>query len=176
MTLNNKEIYKYLHHSLLRSTDSMLHLLQKGKDFAREANKDESEMLEAKLAPDMFNFTKQVQVFTDNVAGAIARSASMDKPSFPDTETTFSELIIRTQKVKDFILSINPDTIDGFENLKIKLGWMPPGMYFSGATYLGNFVMQNCLFHLVTAYAIMRHNGVQIGKQDYMGPLEMGQE
>ena len=111
--------------------------------------------------------------FTDNVAGGIARGAGMTKPSMPDTETTIAELIERVNKTKEFIKTIDPESVEGLENVQVKLPWMPEGMFFSAETYFGNFVMQNATFHLSMAYAILRSKGLQIGKQDFMGTLEM---
>lgn len=175
MKANIKENYKFIHHSFVRACDTALHLLQKGADFAHEKG-NQQELLDARLAPDMFDFKKQIQIFSDNVAGGIARGAGMQKPSMPDTETNFAELIARVEKTKEFILSVNPETVEGTESLKIKLPWMPEGMYFDAETYFGDFVIQNTMFHLVTAYDILRHNGVQIGKQDFTGSMEMKQE
>jgi len=176
MKANNIEVYKYLHHSLLRETETMLHLLQKAEDYVKESGASATDILEARLAPDMFSFIKQVQVFTDNAAGAVARGAGLPKPSMPDTETSFQELIERTEKTKAFILSIDPEKVEGLDTLKVKLPWMPAGMYFEGGNYLSNFVMQNATFHLVIAYGILRHKGVNIGKTDYIGNLEMKSE
>lgn len=170
--INTKEAYKFIHHVSLRGLDTAGHLLQKGMDFTHDQN-NESELLEAKLAPDMFNFTRQIQIFTDNVAGAIARGAGLAKPSMPDTEKTFRELIDRVNKTKEFVKTIDPEKVEGTDNVQIKLPWMPEGMYFDGQTYFGNFVLQNMMFHLTTAYDILRHKGVQIGKGDFTGQLEM---
>jgi hypothetical protein len=167
-----KSEYKFVYHTLLRACDSMLHLLQKGADFAKEKGNEE-EMLNAKLAEDMFNFTRQVQIFSDNVAGGVARVAGLEKPSMPDVEKTFVELIARMNTTKDFVKSVNPDTVDGIEGRQIRLGWMPEGMYYDATDYLQKFVLQNTFFHFVTAYDILRHKGVQIGKTDFMGPIDM---
>lgn len=179
MTTNHKENYKFVHHTFLRACDTALHLLQKAEDFAKEKpvkSEAELQIMEARLAPDMFNFKKQIQVFSDNACGGIARAAGLAKPSLPDTETTLDELIKRVQVAKDFIKSVDPDKIEGIENVKIKLPWMPEGMYFEAPTYMSNFVIQNTLFHLSIAYAILRHLGVQIGKTDYLGQVEMKNE
>ncbi len=170
-----KEQYKLIHHIFLRGLDSAAHVLQKGADFAKEKG-TEAELLDARLFPDMFDFKKQIQVFTDNVAGGMARPAGLTKPSMPDTETTFAELIERVKKTKDFVNSINPDAVEGIENVKIKLGWLPEGVHFTPETYLGNYVIQNTLFHLVTAYDILRHKGVSLKKPDFTGPLDMQQD
>lgn len=174
--VNIKETYKFIHHAFARGCDTALHLLQKAEDFVKEKNISEDEILSAKLAPDMFDFKKQIQVFTDNAAGGIARPAGLEKPNMPDTETTITELIARTQKTKDFILSVNPDEVSGIETRNIKLGWMPGGTYFEPHTYVADFIMQNTFFHLVIAYGILRNKGLQIGKQDFTGQLEMKQD
>jgi hypothetical protein len=174
--INISETYKFIHHTLLRSCDTALHLLQKGADFAKEKNMDEIDLLGEKLAPDMFDLKKQFQIFSDNVLGGIARGVGLPKPSMPDTETSFAQLIERLQKTKEFIASIQLEKVEGIENLKIKLPWMPAGMFMDAETYFGHYVLQNCLFHLVTAYGILRHKGVQIGKQDYMGQLNFQNE
>lgn len=169
----NTEHYKLIHHVFLRACDTMLHLLQKAQDFAKEKNLTEAEVLAGKLALDMFDFKKQVQVFSDNAAGAVARGAGLEKPSMPDTEKSFDELVARLQKTREFILSVDPEKIPDPESLKIKLGWMPAGKYFTAHAYLGDFVLQNTLFHLTIAYAILRNMGANIGKSDFVGNLEM---
>jgi hypothetical protein len=146
---------------------------KKPKILPKKKNLTEEQVLAGKLASDMFDFKKQVQVFTDNAAGAVARGAAMEKPSMPDTETSFVELIARVEKTREFILSIDPEKISDPANLQIKLGWMPTGKYFSAHTYLGDFVLQNALFHLTIAYAILRNMGANVGKMDYVGNVEM---
>lgn len=167
-----KEEYKFVYHALLRACDSCLHLLQKGADFAKEKGSEE-EVLNARLAPDMFPYIRQVQIFSDNVAGGVARVYGVEKPSMPDTEKNFSELIERINKTKEFVKSIDPETVEGIDTRKVSLGWMPEGMYFDAKEYLQGFVLQNSFFHLVTSYDILRNLGVQIGKTDFIGNLEM---
>lgn len=176
MNTNPKENYKFIYHVLLRACDTALHLLQKGADFAKDKGISEEELLEEKLAPDMFNLKKQFQIFADNVAGGIARSAQIEKPSFPDTEKTFGELIDRLKKTREFVLSIDPDKIADPAGIKIKLGWMGEGMYFDAHSYISDYIIQNTFFHLITAYDILRHKGANIGKQDYMGTIEFKKE
>jgi len=170
-----KQEFKFIHHAFVRACDTALHLLQKGADFAHEKG-NEQELLNAKLADDMFTFTRQIQVFTDNVAGIVARVGGLEKISLPDTETTFTELIARVQKTKDFIKNINPNEVEGIEERKIKLPWMQPGAYFEARDYLEKFAMQNVFFHLITAYGILRQNGVQIGKFDFIGSIDFKNE
>ncbi len=176
MNTNPKENYKFIHHALLRACDTATHLLQKGADFAKEKNITEEELLAERLAPDMFDLKKQFQIFADNVAGGIARAAQVEKPVFSDTEKTFSDLIERIKKTREFVLTIDPEKIADPAGMKIKLSWMPEGMYFDAHSYMGDYVIQNTFFHLVTAYGILRHKGANIGKQDYMGMIEMKKE
>lgn len=170
-----KEEYKFVYNTLVRSCDNMLHLLQKATDHA-VTNGNEEDLLEGRLASDMFTFKRQVQIFSDNVAGGVARVYGVEKPSMPDTETSLAELIKRIEVTREFASTINPERVEGIDGRKIKLAWMPAGMYFEAGTYLKNFILQNTLFHLVTAYDILRHKGVQIGKQDFLGQIEMKQE
>lgn len=170
-----KQEFKFIHHVFVRACDTALHLLQKGADFAKEKG-NEQELLNSKLIGDMFTFTKQIQVFTDNVAGSVARASGVEKISLPDTETAFAELIARVQKVKEFIQTINPENVEGIEERKIKLPWMSEGMYFSSKDYLESFVLQNVLFHLVIAYGLLRKEGVQIGKMDFIGNIDFKKE
>ena len=170
-----KQEYKFVYDMMLRNCDTMLHLLQKGADFAHEHGNAE-ELLQGKLAEDMFNFKRQVQIFSDNVAGGLARVYGVAKPSMPDTENSFAELIERINKTKEFVKTINPETVEGIEGRKINLPWMQEGMYFDATDYLQKFVLQNTFFHLVTAYDILRHKGVQIGKMDFIGSIEFKKE
>lgn len=176
MNTNPKENYKYIHHALLRACSTAIHLLQKAADFAKEKNMSDEELLSEKLAPDMFDLKKQFQIFADNVAGGIARAAQVERPSFPDTEKTIADLIERIEKVKAFVSSVDPDTIADPSGVKVKMGWMPEGMYFDSHAYISDYIIQNSFFHLVTAYGILRHKGANIGKQDYMGLIEMKKE
>ena len=176
MKTNVTENYKFIYHVFLRACDTAIHLLQKGKDFAKEKSMQDTDILNAKLAPDMFDFKKQIQTFSDNVAGAIARGAGQEKPSMPDIENTLEELVGRVEKTIAFVKSIDLEKVSGVGERKIKLPWMPQGTYFEAADYFGNFVLQNTMFHLVTAYDILRNLGVQIGKQDFIGPIEMKKE
>lgn len=176
MKLDQTENYKFIHHVLIRACDTAIHLLQKAKDFEKEKSLQESEILDARLAADMFDFKKQIQVFSDNVAGAVARGVGLEKPSMPDTEKTLEELVARVEKTKEFIKSIDPEKVGDLGLRKIKLPWMQEGMYFDAETYFGSFVLQNSMFHLVTAYDILRHMGVQIGKQDFIGTMDFKKE
>ena len=167
-----KNEYTLYKHIALNGLNTLTHIINK----AKESGIAETQLVNAKLAGDMFDFKRQVQIFTDSCKGAVARFAQTENPKYEDVETTFDELLARVAKTKMFIESVGDDKFAGAENIKIKLPWMPEGKYFKGSDYAQNFVIQNALFHLVTAYDILRNQGVNLGKADYIGNIEMQTE
>lgn len=134
-------------------------------------NKMEPEkLLHASLFPDMFDFTRQVQIATDFAKGVTARLAGQEVPAFADTETTFAELQARIARTLQFISTFTQDQINGSEEREIVTR---PGTAkekkFNGETYLLHYGLPQFFFHVTTAYAILRNNGIEIGKRDYMG-------
>jgi uncharacterized protein len=113
-----------------------------------------------------------VQIATDIVKGGAARLAGVELPSFPDTETTFSELQARIQKTIDFLKTLTSAQIDGTEEKPIALKVGGRDMSFKGLTYLLTFVLPNLYFHSTVAYSILRHNGVDVGKADFLGKIQ----
>jgi hypothetical protein len=160
-----------------RGLNTLTHLLTKAKDFAVEKNVTEESLLDAKLAPDMFNLKKQVQIFTDGVLGGVYRLAGLEKPTLEDNENTIQELLKRIEIVREYLSKVDPKSITNadIESRKIVLPWMERmGLgYFEGKTFLTEYLPMNNLFHLVTAYDILRNQGMQIGKMDFMGMIEM---
>ena len=142
-----------------------------------EARKiDPSKLLTSRLAFDMNPLTSQIQAISDQAKGCVARLAGIDIPSMPDNEASIDELKGRIAKTVDFIKSVTPEQIDGTEDKEIALKLGPAGpnqfeMKFSGSQYLLHFVMPNFYFHVTTAYDILRHAGVEIGKRDFMGSV-----
>ena len=135
-----------------------------------EARKfDPAVLLNARLAPDMYAFTRQVQIATDHAKGGPARLAGLEPPKFEDKETSFAELKARVARVQDFLATLKPAQIDGSEERKITLKFGPREFEFVGLPYLTQFVLPNFYFHYTTAYAILRHNGVDVGKRDFVG-------
>lgn len=127
-------------------------------------------LLHARLFPDMFDFTRQIQIATDFSKGVTARLAGIDVPVYEDNETTFSELQTRITKTLEFISSIPAEKIDGSEELEIiTRPGTPKEKRFNGQSYLLNYGLPQFFFHVTTAYAILRNNGIEIGKRDYMG-------
>lgn len=132
---------------------------------------DPKVLIEARLAPDMLTFAGQVQRASDNAKGALARLAGVQAPSFPDTETTLPQLRERIAKTIDFLKSIEPAQLEGSENRPIDLKFPNVTGPVRGETYLLSLLLPNFYFHIATAHAILRHNGVQIGKVDYIGRI-----
>ncbi len=173
---NNKETFVY--NSLLKILDTAEVLIHKAQSHVSEGKCTESDIINAKLADDMYPFVKQIQVLTDNVKGSISRLAGVEIPKYEDNETTLAELLSRVEKTRSFIKTINPNDIgkiknneDGVDNMTIKLPWMPEGMSWTGAQYINGFVLQNAYFHLVVAYSIIRMKGVNIGKMNFIGNI-----
>src|SRR2546421_12652138 len=123
----------------------------------------------ARLFPDMFPFTRQVQIACDTAKGAVARLAGVDIPKHEDTEQTLGELKQRIAKTIDFILSVNPEKIDGSDEKPIVLKLGGRDVTFTGMQYLLGHAYPNFYFHVTTAYDILRANAVEIGKRDYIG-------
>jgi hypothetical protein len=156
----------------LRGLKNLSTLLEKGAASAAERKIDPSVFLTARLAPDMFALTRQVQIASDHAKGATARLAGVEVPKFEDTETSFEELQQRLKRVTDFVQTFDAAKIDGSEEREIVLPIGGRTMTFRGQTYLLQFALPNFYFHSTTAYAILRHNGVGVGKRDFIGPVD----
>lgn len=136
------------------------------------AQKDEALLIDARLAPDMFALARQIQIVSDTCKNGAARLAGIEAPSMPDTESSFAELKGRCDATIAFVQSVEPAAIDAGIDREILITFPNGGgVRFDGLTYLNGFVLPNLYFHASTAYAILRANGVQIGKQDYLGHL-----
>ena len=144
-------------------------VLQKGADHAKAKGFDESVLVNARLAPDMFALARQVQIATDQVKGGAARLAGVDIPAFADDETTIEQLKARIAKTIAFLDSLTPAQIDGTEGKEITLKMRAGDITLSGQRYLIGSVIPNLTFHCATAYNILRHNGVEVGKRDFLG-------
>ena len=122
-----------------------------------------------RLFPDMFPLTRQVQIACDTAKGAVARLAGVDIPKHEDTEQTFAELKARIAKTLDFVESVSAAKIDGSDDKEIVLQMRSGERRFKGMQYLLGHAYPNFYFHVTTAYNILRHNGVEVGKQDFIG-------
>jgi len=144
-------------------------ILDKAKAHAEAKKIDELVLTSSRLYPDMFALARQVQVACDTAKGAMARLAGVEIPKHEDTEKTFDELKARIAKTVAFIESFKPAQVDGTEDkeLTIKLG--PREVNWKGMQYLLGFALPNFYFHAATAYDILRHNGVELAKRDFIG-------
>jgi hypothetical protein len=124
---------------------------------------------EARLAPDMLPLKAQVHIATDGAKGCGGRLAGVEVPKYEDTEVTFSELQTRVAKTIDFLKTLDRKGFAGAEGKEIVLKFPSRTMEFNGGDYLGQFVLPNVYFHIATAYGILRHHGVALGKNDYLG-------
>ena len=141
----------------------------RARDHAATKKIDPAVLLGARLFPDMLPMIKQVQIATDHAKGAVARLAGAEPPRYEDTEQSFDELRARIAKTIAFVESLSPEKIDGSEQRPIALRVGGRDWSFTGQDYLLGFALPNFHFHLVTAYNILRHNGIEIGKGDYLG-------
>lgn len=155
----------------IRALTNLDNVLKKGEQFARNKKISPEVLLNSRLAADMLPLTKQIQIVSDTSKGAGARLAGIDNPKYEDNEKTFEELYARIGKTIEFLKSIRPEQIDGSELKTIVLKLGPEERQFTGLNYLLAFVLPNLMFHVTTAYNILRHNGVEIGKRDYLGEL-----
>jgi len=144
-------------------------LIDKAQAHCEAKKIDPAALTAFRLYPDMFPFTRQVQIACDSAKGAVARLAGVEIPKHEDTEQTLAELKTRIAKTLDFIESLGASKIDGTEDKEIVLALRTRELRFKGAQYLLGFAWPNFYFHVTTAYNILRHNGVELGKQDFIG-------
>jgi hypothetical protein len=137
------------------------------------ASPDADKLLNARLAPDQFTFTKQVQVAADNAKMMPGRLAGKEWPSHPDTETTFAQLKARIASVIEYLRTFKREDFAGADARTIKLPWMSEGTHLTAHDYLVQFALPNFYFHVVTAYAILRAQGLPMGKTVFIGPINI---
>lgn len=154
----------------LKMLDNLAAILDKGAAFAAAKKIDPPVLLGYRLAPDMLNLTRQVQIASDHAKRATARLAGIEAPAYEDNEASFAELKARIDKTVAFIKTVKPGQIDGSEDRQITLKIGGSDKTFTGQTYLLHNALPNFFFHTTTAYAILRHCGVEIGKKDFIGP------
>ena len=144
-------------------------ILRKAEEQAAERKFDQAVLLGSRLYPDMLPLVRQVQIACDNAKGPVARLAGLEPPKHEDNEQTFADLQARIAKTLDFIASVPADQIDGSEDREIQLKVGSRELRFTGIQYLFGFALPNFYFHVVTAYDILRHSGIALGKRDYLG-------
>ncbi len=143
-------------------------IVSKAEAYAKGRSIDPAALLHGRLAPDMYTFIQQVQAMTDTATFAAARLSGQEAPSFPDTEQTFEEIHERVTKAIGYLEEFEASDFEGWEEREISLPFAKDH-YALGVDYLHQFVIPNFYFHVTTAYGILRHNGLEIGKQDYIG-------
>jgi hypothetical protein len=143
--------------------------LKQAEAYCTDKKIDPSVLLTARLSPDMRSLTNQVQLSSDHAKGAFYRTAGLDSPSLADAETTFDELHARIDKTIELISAVTTQQMEGRENADIVLKFPRGEMNFTGEGYLIGFALPNFYFHVTTAYAILRHNGLPLGKSMFMG-------
>lgn len=152
-----------------RTLNNLKHVLEKGAAHAEAKKIDPTVFVSARLFPDMFPLAKQVQIATDMVKGAAARLAGVDIPAYADTETTFVELIDRVQRTITFLETFKPEQLANTADKQIVLPLRTRTLEFTGLVYVQSFAIPNLYFHATTTYNLLRHNGVEIGKMDFLG-------
>ena len=144
-------------------------LLDKAQAHCEARKIDPAALTAFRLYPDMFPLTRQVQIACDQAKGAVGRLAGVEPPKHEDSEQTFAELQARIARTLEFVESVKPVQIDGSETRDIVLKLRTQELRFKGLDYLFNHAYPNFYFHVTTAYAILRHNGVELGKKDFVG-------
>jgi len=156
---------------LVRALRNLSGILGKGADFAKEQGIEEQALTGYRLYPNMIALARQVQIVSDTAKGAGARLAGMEPPSFEDTEITFDQLQERIIKTIEFLDNLTAEQINGSEDKEIILKAGDKEFRFTGINYLNSFVLPNLYFHCTTAYNILRHVGVKLGKMDYLSGI-----
>jgi hypothetical protein len=158
--------------AFLQMLKSLSSILTKAAAHAEAKKIDPIVFVNARLAPDMHPLARQIQMVSDTAKGAAARLAGVDIPSMPDTEATLADLQQRIAKTADFLNTLKPVQFEGSGERDVEI---PVGggqkMTFKGQVYLTHFALPNFYFHAATAYDILRHNGVEIGKRDFLGSM-----
>lgn len=155
----------------VRMLGNLRRILEMAAAHAQAKKIDESAFLDARLFPDMFPLRRQVQIATDQAKG-VSRLAGVEPPVFEDKEQSFAELIQRVTKTIDFLATIKASQIDGTEEREITRPIRGQPKTFRHMAFLQHFAMPNFYFHTTTAYNILRHNGVELSKTDFLGSLD----
>ncbi len=153
----------------IRMLDNLAAILEKAAAHAEARKIDPAVLVASRLYPDMFPLVKQVQIASDAAKGGAARLAQMEPPAYEDNEATLADLVARLRKTVAFLRTIKAEQVDGSEDRTVTWKTRSATKEMQGMPYLLNHVLPNLYFHVATAYAILRHNGVEIGKGDYLG-------
>lgn len=154
---------------LIRGLEVLSGYIDTAAQFAADRGIDPSTLITARLAPDMMPFAGQIQRASDTSKGAITRLTALQAPRFDDAEATFAELKARIRNTISFLETVRPEDMADSSQRSVELKWPAISGVFSGDDFVLQFVLPNFLFHVATAHDILRHNGVPIGKKDYLG-------
>ena len=153
----------------VRHLNGLAGCLAKAQALYAQKKYDESSLLAYRFYPDMFNLAKQVQIATDHAKNCTALLAGVEAPKYEDNEKSLADLIARVEKTTAWLNTIKPAQIDGSEGKPVTVKMRDRELNFTGVELLLNRSLPNFYFHATTAYDILRHNGVEIGKRDFMG-------
>ena len=152
-----------------RMLSNLSHILSKAEQFVDAKKIDPAALIDFRLYPDMLSFRRQVQIASDTAKGVMARLAGVEIPAYEDNERTFEELKARVAKTVAYVQTFTPAQIDGTEDKDIVTKRGDKETHYKGMQFLLGHAMPNVYFHVTTAFAILRHNGVEIGKRDFLG-------
>jgi len=157
------------HDVFKKALTQLLLVIEKGVANAKARNFDPNVFVTQRLAPDMLPFARQVQLASDFAKNSMARLAGIDPPKFEDTEATIDELVARVKKTLEYIDTVPAAALENSETRDIKIPLRDRTLEMKGLAFLQNWALPNFFFHHVTAYNVLRHNGVDIGKRDFLG-------
>ena len=157
--------------AFLHTLRSLQTILEKGVAHAEAKKFDPNVLATLRLAPDMLPLNRQVQIASDAAKGAAARLSGTEPPKFEDTETTLAELIARVAKTIDYLQSFKAEQFAGAESRVITIKSPRNTFNFTAVDFVRHWALPNFFFHVTTAYALLRHNGVEIGKMDFLGSV-----
>jgi hypothetical protein len=157
--------------ALTRGLTNLSACIEKAAAHAAAKKFDPVVLAQARLFPDMLPLAQQVQIASDTAKGAAARLAGIEIPKYEDNEVNLADLKHRASKTLDFLKSIKPDQLTGAETRSIELKFPSRTMTFTGLSYVTGFVLPNFYFHVSMTYALLRHNGVELGKADFLGQV-----
>lgn len=156
----------------LHTLESLKVILQKGAAHAEAKKFDPNILVNSRLAPDMFNLARQVQIASDAAKGAAARLTGTEPPKFEDTESTLPELVARVDKTIHYLRGLSATQFDGSDERTITVTTPRGALSFQGLHFLRHWALPNFFFHVTTAYNLLRHNGVELGKAEFLGKVQ----
>ena len=154
------------------SLNNLSAILDKAESHGEAKKVDPKVIPQTRLIVDMLPLSAQIQIACDTAKGAAARLAGVEAPKHEDTEATLPELKARVAKTLDFIKTIKPEQLQGAETREVVLQFPQTTLKFNGLNYLTNFALPNFFFHVTMAYALLRKNGIDLGKRDFLGPIQ----